>query len=123
MSKLVLKRILLTFTVILLLGCFPFFFSGCKAPKYNKSQKYNVDYCGSKGCYSNAKDSYKAGTKVTLYFELIATDTDYSFTLDGEPVNWSYDEKKGFVIEFIMPVHDVKLECHSKNSMLGYMPE
>lgn len=117
MSKLVLKRILLTLTVLLLLGSFPFFFSGCKA------QKYNVDYCGSKGCYSNAKDSYKAGTKVTLYFELIATDTDYSFTLDGEPVDWSYDEKKGFVIEFIMPEHDVKLECHSKNSMLGYEPK
>ena len=56
-----------------------------------------MDYCGSKGCYSNAKDSYKAGSKVPLYFELIATDTDYSFTLDGEPVNWSYDEKKGIV--------------------------
>ncbi len=117
MSKPILKRILLTLTVLLLLGSFPFFFSGCK------TQKYNVDYCGSKGCYSNAKDSYKAGSKVTLYFELIATDTDYSFTLDGEPVDWSYDEKKGFVIEFIMPEHDVKLECHSKNSMLGYMPE
>lgn len=117
MSKPILKRILLILTVLLLLGSFPFFFSGCK------TQKYNVDYCGSKGCYSNAKDSYKAGSKVTLYFELIATDTDYSFTLDGEPVDWSYDEKKGFVIEFIMPEHDVKLECHSKNSMLGYMPE
>lgn len=79
---------------------------------------YTVDYCGAKYCYSNAKDSYKAGTNVKLYFELIATDTDYSFTLDGEPVKWSYDENKGFVIEFTMPEHDVKLECHSKNSML-----
>lgn len=117
MSKLILRRILLILTVLLLLGSFPFFFSGCKA------QKYTVDYCGSKGCYSNAKDSYKAGTKVTLYFELIATDTDYSFTLDGEPVDWSYDEKKGFVIEFIMPEHDVKLECHTKNSMTPYLTE
>ena len=117
MSKLILRRILLTLIVLLLLSSFPFFFSGCKA------QKYTVDYCGSKGCYSNAKDSYKAGTKVTLYFELIATDTDYSFTLDGEPVDWSYDEKKGFVIEFIMPEHDVKLECHTKNSMTPYLTE
>lgn len=84
------------------------------------ANKYYVDYCGAKYCYSNAKDSYKAGTKVKLYYEFIATDTDYSFTLDGEPVKWSYDDQKGFVIEFTMPEHDVKLECHSKNSMLSY---
>ena len=117
MSKIIFKRTLLTLTVLLLVGSFPFFFSGCGA------QKYNVDYCGSKGCYSNAKDSYKAGTKVTLYYELIATDTDYSFTLDGEPVDWSYDEKKGFVIEFIMPEHDVVLECNTINSMTPYNVE
>ena len=117
MSKIIFKRTLLTLTVLLLVGSFPFFFSGCVA------QKYNVDYCGSKGCFSNAKDSYKAGTKVTLYYELIATDTDYSFTLDGEPVDWSYDEKKGFVIEFIMPEHDVKLECNTINSMTPYNVE
>lgn len=112
MNKNILKKTLLTLTALLLLGSLPFFFSGCK------TQKYSVDYCGSKDCYSNAKDSYKAGTKVTLYYELIATDTDYSFTLDGEPVDWTYDERKGFVIEFTMPEHDVKLECHTKNSML-----
>ncbi|MBQ7810896.1 MAG: hypothetical protein IJ346_08080 [Clostridia bacterium] len=117
MKKVTLKRIILFSTVILLVGSFPFFFSGCKA------DKYKVDYCGSKGCYSNAKDSYKAGSKVTLYFELIATDTDYSFTLDGGPVDWLFDNEKGFVIEFIMPEHDVKLECHSRNSMLPYDSE
>ncbi len=88
-----------------------------------KNDYYSVDYCGAKDCYSNAKDKYKAGSKVILYFELIATDTDYSFTLDGERINFDYDEKKGFVIEFIMPEHDVKLECHSKNSMLPYESE
>ena len=117
MSKHILKRILLSLTILLLLGSFPFLFSGCGA------QKYNVDYCGSKYCYANAKDNYKAGSKVTLYFDLIATDTDYSFTLDGEPVDWSYDDKKGFVIEFIMPEHDVKLECHTRNSMADYITE
>ena len=107
-------RFVLVSTALLLLGCLPFMFAGCNA------KEYKVDYCGSKYCYSNAKDSYKAGTKVVLYFELIATDTDYSFTLDGEPINYSYDEEKGFVIEFTMPEHDVKLECNSKNSMLPY---
>lgn len=112
MKKSTFKKTAVIITSLLLLGSFPFFFSGCKA------EKFNVDYCGSKSCYSNAKDSYKAGTKVTLYFDLIATDTDYSFTLDGKPVSYSYDNNKGFVIEFTMPEHDVKLECHSRNSML-----
>ena len=80
--------------------------------------KYQVDYCGGKDCYSNAKDSYRAGSTVTLYFELIATDTDYHFFLDGEPLPFGYDEKKGFVIRFTMPEHDVKLEVSSENSML-----
>ena len=83
---------------------------------------YSVDYCGQKGCYTNAKDKYKAGSKVTLYYDLIATDTDYRFTLDGESVNWTSDEKGRFVIEFIMPEHDVKLECITKNSMEAYIP-
>lgn len=83
-------------------------------------KKYKVDYCGQKYAYSNAKDSYKAGTEVKLYFELIATDTDYSFYLDDERLDFSYDDKKGFIITFVMPEHDVKLECDSYNTMLSY---
>ena len=80
-------------------------------------EKYRVEY-DSKGLYSNAKDYYRAGETVKVWFELIATDTDYSFLLDGERIPFSYDEKKGFVIEFVMPEHDVKLECETVNSML-----
>lgn len=112
MNRITPKKILFISLTLLLVGSFSFFFSGCK------TKKYNVDYCGSKYCYSNAKDSYRAGSKVILYFDMIATDTDYTFTLDGKPIQWSYDDKKGFVIEFIMPEHDVKLECHLKNTML-----
>lgn len=81
-------------------------------------EKYQVDYCGQKDCYTNAKDAYRAGAAVKLYYDLIATDTDYRFLLDGEPVPFSYDEKKGYVIEFTMPAHDVKLECETTNSMV-----
>ena len=80
-------------------------------------KKYQVDYCGQKAIYNNAKDYYKAGAEVKLYYDLIATDTDYSFYLDGESVNWEYDNKKGFVITFVMPEHDVKLESKTRNSM------
>ena len=84
---------------------------GCQA------KKYKVDYLGRKGMYSNAKDRYRAGTQVTLYVEHIATDTDYSFYLDGEGLRFTYDERKGFVISFTMPEHDVTLECYMRNSM------
>ena len=49
---------------------------------------------------------------------MMATDTDYRFYLDYEPVNFTYDERKGFVIEFTMPEHDVTLDFSSVNSML-----
>lgn len=89
-------------------------FTGCS------SENYKVDYAGAKELYKGAKDSYKAGATVTLYFDLIATDTDYSFYLDGERLNTGYDEKKGIVITFVMPSHDVTLECNTVNSMEPY---
>ena len=84
-------------------------------------EKYRVEY-DSKGLYTNARDYYRAGTKVKLYFEMIATDTDYSFTLNGEYLPYTYNEKKGFVIEFVMPDHDVTLKCNSRNSIV-YQPD
>ena len=85
--------------------------------------KYKVDYCGEKYAYKNAKDEYRAGEKVTLYFWMIATDTDYSFWLDGAELMRDYDMKKGFVLSFIMPDHDVVLHCSSRNSMLREVPK
>lgn len=103
------KRIVaVMLAVFMLMGIF----SGCI-----KGEKYNVDYGGAKWLYKNAKDSYFAGQKVKLYFDMIATDTDYSFYLDGEKLNFDYDERKGFIIEFVMPGHDVKLEFETVNSM------
>ena len=86
--------------------------AGCGAPKYQ------VDYDGCEGFYTNAKPAYRAGKEVELVFNLIATDTDYAFYLDGEPVDWTYDPDRGFVITFIMPEHDVKLTFTMVNSML-----
>ena len=81
-------------------------------------KKYKIDYCGQKSFYKGAKDSYRAGDKVRLYYGMIATDTDYSFFLDGERFSPGYSEKEGFVISFTMPEHDVTLKCTHVNSML-----
>lgn len=91
-------------------------FSGCG------NAKYRIDYSGQKSQYSNARDSYRAGSSVKLYFNLIATDTDYSFFLDGERISPLYEEGHGYVIEFTMPEHDVTLKIESRNSM-EYIPE
>ncbi|MBQ6223144.1 MAG: hypothetical protein IJJ44_11080 [Solobacterium sp.] len=85
---------------------------------YGCGTKYTVDYCGQKDTYTGAKESYLAGKNVTLYYSVIGTDTDYSFTLDGEPLNCLYEEGKGYAVRFTMPAHDVRLECRMYNSML-----
>ncbi len=107
----ILTAILATVLVFLCL------FIAAGAPK-----SYLVDYGGAKGLFNKAKDSYREGEKVTMYFDLIATDTDYSFFIDGERVNCEYDEDKGYIISFVMPAHDVKVSVETKNSMT-YVPE
>ena len=74
--------------------------------------------------FESKKTSYAEGDKVKVYYDLIATDTDYSFYTDSDDVELKrdYDDKKGFVITFIMPAHDVSLHVDSVNSM-EYIPE
>lgn len=84
----------------------------------NRSTRYTVDYSGSKFLFRNARDSYAAGEEVVVYFDLIATDTDYAFSLDGEYLPVTYDDSYGFKICFVMPAHDVTLSVESRNTML-----
>lgn len=93
-----------------------FGFTGCSA------KKYRVNYDGAKSSFIGAKDKYRAGEKVKLYY-MLATDTDYTFLLDGERINVGYDEEKGAVIEFTMPERDVTLSVESKNSMTVLPPD
>ena len=81
--------------------------------------KYSVDYCGSKDCYTGAKKSYRPGKEITLYYDytMIATDTNYTFYLDDKQLNVTFEDGKGYRIEFTMPDHDVKLEVRTDNSM------
>ena len=109
-----LRKITALIAITLLTMCiFPL--NGC----IENSPRYNLDYCGQKAGYSNAKDTYKSGESVTLYYEIIATDTDYTFLLNGEPLTYEYNSEKGFEISFIMPDQDSTLECVSTNSFLS----
>lgn len=88
-------------------------FSGCGV----FAKKYNVTY-DSEYFYENAKASYRAGTRVKLTYSIIATDTDYTFTVtcaDGTPV--SLEPSVFGEIIFVMPEQDVSVETIARNSM------
>ena len=87
--------------------------SGCTS-----ESQYRVDYGGQKAFYKDAKDTYRAGESVVFYYDLLATDTDYAFFLDGERLNTLYEDGKGFAVRFTMPAHDVKVTMESHNSMV-----
>ncbi len=101
------------FCLILTAELIPFLFSGCSGPKYN------ITYDLGQGTFDGAKAAYRAGAQVTVYFDRIATDTDYYFYLDDAPIEWGWDEKKGFVLTFTMPDHDAHLRVEARNSMIN----
>lgn len=80
-------------------------------------KKYNVDYRGQKASFEGAKDRCRAGAKVRLVYSLIATDTDYSFHVEGAEYRVGYSNGEGYVVTFTMPAHDIKVWVESRNSM------
>ena len=89
-------------------------FAGCGKQKY----KLNYDGYG----FESKKTEYAAGEKVTVYYDFIATDTDYSFFIDDDvKMKQSYDDAHGYIFTFTMPDHDVTLHEEHHNSMM-YIP-
>ena len=71
-----------------------------------KAQTYKIDFGGS---FRDERDEYAAGEKVRIKVPL-ATDTDYSFRVDGEYVMPEYSSNGAYLIyEFTMPDHDVHI--------------
>ncbi len=93
--------------VIILMSLF-----GCGKPKYVLTFE--------KTGFETEKKKYEEGEKVTVYYDMIATDTDYSFYTDSEDVvlKQEYDNNHGYVFTFQMPAHDVKMGVSSRNSMV-----
>lgn len=90
--------------------------------KGGSAEKYSIEY-DSKDLYRGAKDSYKAGQTVTLGFPYVATDTSYSFYLNGVPIDKTYSDIGGYKLTFVMPPYDAKLECVTRNDMMYILPE
>ncbi len=85
------------------------------------NKKYKLNF-GSSG-FESKKTKYSAGEEVTVYYDIIATDTDYSFWLDDEDIELKreYDDMHVYVFKFTMPDHDVTMYMKSVNSM-EYIP-
>ncbi len=82
-------------------------------------QKYTLNFDG--GFFESKRTQYAVGEKVTVRYDIIATDTDYHFYIDDDvEMKQSFDG--GYVFTFIMPAHDVTIHEESHNSMM-YVPE
>ena len=72
--------------------------------------------------FESKKTEYAAGEKVTVYYDFIATDTDYYFSSPDVELEQTYDNDHGYIFTFTMPDHDVTLKVESHNSMM-YDPD
>ena len=92
--------------VLLIMGLF-----GCGKAKY----KLLFDRSG----FQSEKTAYSEGETVTVIYDEIATDTDYSFYTDSDDVklDQTYDNNRGYEFTFTMPAHEVKFFVSSRNTM------
>ena len=101
------KRFLMIMAVVLT----GIFFTACG--KEDNAVKYKLILNG--GFSEPEKTEYAPGEKVTVRYDIIATDTDYRFFSDD--VDFEQDFDGGYVFTFVMPEHDVTMNVESHNSM------
>ena len=85
-------------------------FSGCGKEKH----KLIFDGYG----FESEKTEYAAGENVTVYYDFIATDTDYYFSSPDVEMKQTWDNQHGYIFTFTMPDHDVTITVESHNSMM-----
>ncbi|MCR5800144.1 MAG: hypothetical protein K6G69_08720 [Lachnospiraceae bacterium] len=67
--------------------------------------------------FRSERTAYNAGEKVTVYFDMIASDTDYHFYTDDVELQRVYGNSNGYEFTFEMPEHDVTISVESRNTM------
>ena len=101
----------------------------CRAVVKNNMKQYPIDYSGHEFAYTDGKTGGKApekaaaGDSMLLYFRFVATDTNYRFYINGQTINPSYDNEKGYIINFIMPDSAVTLHYTAVNTMMWHGPK
>ena len=93
--------------------------------KYKRSdnKKYHLDLDGNDTAFSGVKKCYYSGKKVRICYTMAATDTDYTFVVDGKTVPAGYEADKGFILSFVMPPKDAKVIVIEHNTMLPERPD
>lgn len=96
---------------LLLTGtAFLFSLAGCGKQKY----RLNLDGYGLR----SEKKAYAAGEEVRITYDLVASDTNYRFYIDGdEKMNVGFDGRHGYLLTFLMPARDVTVRVEWENSM------
>ena len=107
------KRIICRALLLALTASTLLFFPACNAAKHK------IDYCGQKEFYDRPPESCSAGKKVELCYkgEFVATDTDYTFFVDGEKASAKADDDGNIILRFVMPDHDVRVRCFANVTM------
>ncbi len=101
----------------------------CLRQNISEAQLFTIDFSGQDYAYLSepydrnrepkpARKQYRAGEQVVLYYPMVATDTDYTFLVDGMAVRPDFERSTGFIISFTMPDHDVTVKCIERNTML-----
>lgn len=92
----------------------------------HKAPVHNISYAGNAYCFfasANEKPAPKKareGEHVRICFPMVATDTNYTFYIDGVQTNPDYTHETGYIIEFAMPDHDVVISFSERNTMLDF---
>ncbi|GEM_PF-419607 len=95
--------------------------SDAKSGLLSRFKKYKINFDGCKAGFRDPAECFRVGEAVRLCFDMIATDTNYTFLVDGEPFSPRYEDHC-YVLEFAMPDHDVTIKVNSRNVMLREFP-
>ena len=89
-------------------------------PVHNINYADGRDFCFASENEQPAPKQAREGEKVRIYFPMVATDTDYRFYIDGVQTSPDYSHETGYIIEFVMPDHDVVISHTARNSMMDF---
>lgn len=78
--------------------------------------KYHVTLDSGLLVFEKDQEYYEEGEEVVIIMEEMATDTDYTFYINGEYIQPRW-ENNGFVLRFPMPAEDVIVSLTSENTM------
>jgi len=110
--------VLIMVFVLMLTGCSIPFANSVSSTQEDEDEEEMFDLVLDSG-FESDKTSYAEGERVKIYYDMIATDMDYSFYTDSVDVELktAYDPEKGYILKFRMPDHDVAVHVSSRNTM------